>query len=47
MELTNQEIKFLIEELEIMSKEQRSKYNQIIIANLKAKLKSLYEDNSN
>jgi len=44
MELSHQEITFLLEEFEIMLKEGRSKFNTVLIANLKEKLQE-YENN--
>jgi len=44
MNLTHQEIKFLLEEFEIMLKEGRSQFNTALIANLKEKLQE-YEGN--
>ena len=44
MNLTHQEVKFLLEEFEIMLKEGRSQFNTALIANLKEKLQE-YEGN--
>jgi len=43
MNLTHQEVVFLLEELEIMLKEGRSQFNTVLIANIKEKLQE-YEE---
>ena len=44
MNISHQEITFLLEEFEIMLKEGRSQFNTALIANLKEKLQK-YESN--